>query len=173
MSMVTNSRARVTLLTGALAAGALAIGALATAPPAGGSALPSSTIAPSVADTQSNTVSPAAQTGPPLSVKAPLPKSAYRGLACNPFTKRLRKTALPNGVGPEARVAAACLRLEWRKRGKVSTPPITVHHSPTYPDQFIEQLEAATVAGHRLFGRFADVESYEILASLDANYSCP
>lgn len=109
---------------------------------------------------------------PAVSVKAPLPKSAYRGLACNPFTKRLRKTALPNGVGPEARVAAACMRLEWRKRGKAPIPPITVHRSPTYPKRFVEQLERGAAAGHRLFGRFADVESYELFASADANYSC-
>jgi len=117
-------------------------------------------------------VEPTLRNTPAVSVKAPLAKSAYRGLACDPFTKRLRKTALPNGVGPEARVAGACLRLEWRKRGKASTPPITVHHSPTFPDRFVAQLERGTAAGHRLFGRFGDMESYEILASLDANYSC-
>lgn len=109
---------------------------------------------------------------PALSVKAPLPKSAYRGLACDPFSKRLRKTALPNGVGPEARAAAACMRLEWRSRAKAKVPPITVHFSKGFPQQYVDRLEKATAAGHRLFGRFGNVTSYEILASTDAAYSC-
>jgi len=109
---------------------------------------------------------------PAPSVKAPLPAKAYQGLVCDPFDKRLRKTKLNNGVGPEARVAAACWQLEWRSRGKVKTPPITVHSSPGFPAALTKRIERATAAGHRLFGRFADVTSYEAIASVDSSYSC-
>lgn len=109
---------------------------------------------------------------PPPSVKAPLAKAKYAGLACNPFDRRLSKTLLNNGIGPEARVAAACWQLEWRSRAKASVPPITVHASKTYPAAMVKRVKTATAAGHRLFGRFADVASYEALVSRDAAFSC-
>ena len=109
---------------------------------------------------------------PPPTVKAPLPSKAYSGLACNPFERKLRKTALNNGVGPEARVASACMQLAWKSRGKVKIPPVTVHASPGYPSKLAERIRKGTAGGHRLFGQYADVTSYEALASVDANYSC-
>jgi len=114
----------------------------------------------------------AAAGDPPPSVKAPLSAKAYAGLACDPFDRTLRKTALANGVGPEARVAAACWALEWRARSKVTSPRVIVHASPGFPQRLTKRLRAGTVAGHRLFGRFADVQRYEVLASVDPAYSC-
>lgn len=113
-----------------------------------------------------------ASADPAPSVKAPLAKAAYAGLACDPFDPRLARTSLNNGIGPEARVAAACWQLEWRGRVKAPTPPITVHASKTYPVAMVERVRRGTAAGHRLFGRFADVRSYEALVSRDAEFSC-
>ena len=132
----------------AAAAATLAAGLLATSPPA------------------------TAAADPAPSIKAPLGKSAYAGLACDPFDRRLGKTPLNNGIGPEARVAAACWQLEWRARAKAAVPPITVHASKTFPPAMVERVKKATAAGHRLFGRFADVRSYEALVSRDASFSC-
>jgi hypothetical protein len=109
---------------------------------------------------------------PAPTMKAPLAKAAYAGLACDPFDRRLAKTALNNGVGPEARVAAACWQLEWRDRAKAPVPPITVHASKTYLSAMVERVRKGTTAGHRLFGRFADVSSYVALVSRDAAFSC-
>lgn len=109
---------------------------------------------------------------PAPSVKAPLAKSAYAGLACNPFDRRLRKTALNNGQGPEARVASACWQLQWKSRAKASVPTITVHSSSTFPSRLVKRLRKGVAAGHRLFGAYADVSSYEVLASTDPAYSC-
>lgn len=115
----------------------------------------------------------AGATGDPApSVKAPLSTKAYSGLACNPFDKRLRKTSLNNGVGPEARVAAACWALEWRARGKVPVPTVTVHASPGFPAPLVTRVERGITAGHRLFGGFADVSTYEAITSIDTAYSC-
>jgi hypothetical protein len=113
-----------------------------------------------------------AASDPAPSVKAPMAKAKYAGLACNPFDRRLSKTLLNNGIGPEARVAAACWQLEWRSRAKAPVPPITVHASKTYPAAMVKRVKKATAAGHRLFGRFADVTSYEALVSRDAAFSC-
>jgi hypothetical protein len=113
-----------------------------------------------------------ASADPAPSVKAPLAKAAYAGLACDPFDRKLRKTALNNGRGPEARVAAACWQLEWSARAKQSTPDITVHASSAFPRPLTERIRNGIAAGHRLFGRYADVVSYEALASTDADYSC-
>jgi hypothetical protein len=109
---------------------------------------------------------------PPPSVKAPMAKAKYAGLACDPFDRWLSKTLLNNGIGPEARVAAACWQLEWRSRAKAAVPPITVHASKTFPAAMVNRVKTATAAGHRLFGRFADVTSYEALVSRDATFSC-
>jgi len=119
--------------------------------------------------------SPAAATAaadPAPSVKAPMAKAKYAGLACNPFDRRLSKTLLNNGIGPEARVAAACWQLEWRSRVKAPVPRITVYASKTYPAAMVNRVKKATAAGHRLFGRFADVRSYKALVSRDASFSC-
>lgn len=113
-----------------------------------------------------------AASDPAPSVKAPLPAKAYAGLACDPFDKRLAKTLLNNGVGPEARVAAACWALEWQTRAKVRPPRITIHASPGFPKALNKRISTGTAAGHRLFGRFADVATYESLASIDPAYSC-
>ena len=107
-----------------------------------------------------------------VSVKAPLPASAYAGLACDVADPRLKKTALSNGVGPEARVAAACWRLEWLSQQGTMVPPITVHASPGFPAWLVKRITNATKAGHRLFGRFGDVRTYEVIASVDPAYSC-
>lgn len=109
---------------------------------------------------------------PPPSAKAPLPARAYAGLACNPFDSKLRGTALANGVGPEARVAAACMRLEWIARRSVAVPTITVYASKTFPASRIKRLNQAVAAGHRLFGASANVDRYLVLASREAAYSC-
>ena len=118
------------------------------------------------------TPSAAVRATPAVSADAPLPRDAYRGLACDPFDRRLRGVALPNGVGPEARVAAACLRREWRARATASAPEVTVHASPSFPARWRKRLATGVRAGHRLFGRYADVTSYEVLASADPQFSC-
>ncbi len=109
---------------------------------------------------------------PAPTVKAPLAKEKYAGLACDPFDRRLGKTVLNNGIGPEARVAAACWQIEWRARAKAPVPAIKVYASKEFPASLVARIKKATAAGHRLFGRFADVRSYEVLASGDGNYSC-
>ena len=107
-----------------------------------------------------------------VSVKAPLPASAYAGLACDVTDSRLKRTALPNGVGPEARVAAACMRLEWLSRASARVPKITVLTSKGYPAERAKRISKGIAAGHRLFGAYADVTQYVALASRDAAYSC-
>lgn len=109
---------------------------------------------------------------PSPTVKAPLPKSAYNGLACDPFDTRLSKVALNNGVGPEARVTSACMQLSWKARGKVKTPKVTVYSSPGFPAKLTKRIKRGIKAGHRLFGQYADVRSYEALASVDPAFSC-
>lgn len=107
-----------------------------------------------------------------VSVKPPLPVKDYAGLACDITDRKLRKVALPNGVGPEARVAAACMQLSWKDRGKVKTPTITVYSSPGFPAKLAKRIKRGIKAGHRLFGQYADVRSYEALASVDPAFSC-
>ena len=107
-----------------------------------------------------------------VSVKAPLPASAYAGLACDVTDSRLKRIALPNGVGPEARVAAACMRLEWLGRASARVPKITVLTSKGFPAARAKRITQGIAAGHRLFGAYADVTHYVALASRDAAYSC-
>ena len=110
---------------------------------------------------------------PAWSTKAALPASAYAGLACDVADPRLKKVRLPNGNGPEARVAAACLHLQYLERAGAPTAPITVTTSPTFPSKHAAVARKSIIAGDRLTGQWGSPShSYELVLSNDAEWLC-
>jgi len=110
---------------------------------------------------------------PSWSTKAALQASAYAGLACDVADPRLKKISLPNGVGPEARVAAACLHLQYLDRAGAPTAPISIAASPTFPKNFAATASKSIAAGDRLTGQWGSPSrSYQLVLSNDAEWLC-
>jgi len=110
---------------------------------------------------------------PSWSTKAALSASAYAGLACDVADPRLKKIRLPNGVGPEARVAAACLHLQYLDRAGAPTAPISIAASPTFPKKLIPTARKSIAAGDRLTGQWGSPSrSYQLVLSNDADWLC-
>jgi hypothetical protein len=108
-----------------------------------------------------------------VSRNAYLPRLAYAGLACDPFAANLATLALPNGAGPEARAAAACIQQDWMSRAGTPKPQLTMHLSPNYPADWSAPIPRAVAAGDRLFGQYGTAgHTYEVFASADAAWSC-
>jgi len=108
-----------------------------------------------------------------ISLEADLPKSSYANLACDPFDERLKNYHLPNGVGPEARVAAACVTLDWIEAGAPQKTSLTTYFSEDIPQIIRQRAKESIYAGERAFGKFGSNDrSYTLLLSSDPAYSC-
>lgn len=107
------------------------------------------------------------------SLKASLPVSAYKDLACDPFDPRLKKKKLPNGVGPEARVAAACIQLAWIEGGKRSRPPVKITFSPSFPKKYKNIIKKSIQGGDRIYGHLMYPGTrYEAVFASDESWMC-
>jgi len=108
-----------------------------------------------------------------LSKTADLPQETYKNLACNPFDPRLKNYYLPNGVGPEARVSAACAALDWIESGAPTDIKMTTYFSSDIPPLIQQRVKNSILAGERTFGKYGTKDrTYSILYSADFGYSC-
>ena len=107
------------------------------------------------------------------SLKATLPASAYENLACDPFDSRLKKKKLPNGVGPEARVAAACIQIAWIEGGKRARPPVKITFSPSFPKKYKKIIKKSIQGGERIYGHLTYPGTrYEAVFGSDESWMC-
>ena len=114
--------------------------------------------------------SPTADSGPtPLPVEPP----GSRPTACDPDDPRIAKYSLPKGP-PEARVAAACVALEWEASASRVAPDVTVFASPNFSKEGASLIERSVKAGMRLIDRFSSHpgEPIYVIASADPDFSC-
>ena len=108
-----------------------------------------------------------------LSKTADLPQEKYKNLACDPFDPRLKNYYLPNGVGPEARVSAACATLDWIESGAPTDVKITTYFSSEIPPLIQQRVKNSILAGERTFGKYGSKDrTYSILYSTDFDFSC-
>ena len=82
------------------------------------------------------------------------PLFPYQEAACDPSDPRIAAAGfeLPNGVGPEARIAAACMALEWLSRPPVDPNIVTEVRGPTVHPQLYLKHVAGLLAMERLVG---------------------
>jgi len=107
------------------------------------------------------------------SIKANLPAFAYKDLACDPFDPRLKKKKLPNGVGPEARVAAACIQMAWIEGGKRSRTPSQITFSPSFPKKYRNIIKKGIQGGDRIYGHLMYPGTrYEAVFASDESWMC-
>jgi hypothetical protein len=108
-----------------------------------------------------------------LSNEPKLPKNSYANLACDPFDPRLKNYLLPDGAGPEARVAAACVALDWIESGVSETTKLTTYFSSEIPLEVQQRLKDSVYAGERTFGKHGSEDrTYSLLYSTDPEFSC-
>lgn len=108
-----------------------------------------------------------------LSKTANLPSEKYKNLACDPFDTRLKNYYLPNGIGPEARVSAACAALDWIESGAPTDVKITTYFSSDIPPIIQQRVKNSILAGERTFGKYGSKDrTYSILYSSDFEFSC-
>ena len=108
-----------------------------------------------------------------LSMAADLPAESYKNLSCDPFDPRLKNYYLPNGVGPEARVSAACAALDWIDSGAPTDINITTYFSSDIPPLIQQRVKNSILAGERTFGKYGSQDrTYSILYSTDFDFSC-
>ena len=108
-----------------------------------------------------------------LSNEPKLPKNSYANLACDPFDPRLKNYLLPDGAGPEARVAAACVALDWVESGVSETTKLTTYFSSGIPLEVQQRLKDSVYAGERTFGKHgSENRTYSLLYSTDPEFSC-
>jgi hypothetical protein len=108
-----------------------------------------------------------------ISLNAALPRSSYENLACDPFDERLKNYYLPNGVGPEARAAAACVALDWIESGVSEKTQLTTYFSEDIPQIIKQRAEDSIHAGERAFGKFGSKDrTYTLLLSSEPSFSC-
>ena len=130
----------------------------------------------SAAPVEPKPTTPAAPVEPidsPLSRIAALNKTSYENLACDPFDPAIKEIALPNGVGPEARAAAACVALEYVKNKNKNDPSIDVFASPSLPDWYVKIFKDSTRVGDQIFGSYGSSNrKYILLVSDDPEWLC-
>lgn len=95
----------------------------------------------------------------PTTVVTPSPSPVgplfpYQEAACDPSDPKIAAAGLelPNGVGPEARIAAACMALEWLSRPPVDPNIVTEVRGPTAHPQLNPKYVAGLLAMERLVG---------------------
>ena len=95
----------------------------------------------------------------PTAVVTPSPSPVgplfpYQEAACDPSDPKIAAAGLelPNGVGPEARIAAACMALEWLSRPPVDPNIVTEVRGPTVHPQLNPKHVAGLLAMERLVG---------------------
>ena len=91
---------------------------------------------------------------PTLSPPPAGPLFPYREAACDPGDPRIASAGLdlPNGVGSEARIAAACMALEWLSRPPVDPSIVTEVRGPTVHPRRHQTDVAGLLAMERLVG---------------------
>jgi hypothetical protein len=108
-----------------------------------------------------------------LSNEPKLPKNSYANMACDPFDPRLKNYLFPDGAGPEARVAAACVALDWIESGVSEKTKLTTYFSNDIPLEVQQRLKDSIFAGERAFGKHGSSDrTYSLLYSIDPEYSC-
>lgn len=82
------------------------------------------------------------------------PLFPYQDAACDPNDPKIAAAGLelPNGVGPEARIAAACMALEWLSRPPVDPSILTEVRGPTVHPRRNQTDAAGLLAMERLVG---------------------
>ncbi|MFM8403105.1 MAG: hypothetical protein ACKN98_00980, partial [Candidatus Limnocylindrus sp.] len=82
------------------------------------------------------------------------PLFPYQEAACDPSDPRIAAAGLelPNGVGPEARIAAACMALEWLSRPPIDPSVVTEVRGPTVHPRRNQTDVAGLLAMERLVG---------------------
>ena len=94
-------------------------------------------------------------------------------LACDPNDSRLKNKKLPKGVGPEAKVAAACIQLAWLNGKNQAKPSVKITLSPSFPKKYKSDIEKGILGGHRLFGYLTYPNtSYEAVFASDEAWMC-
>ena len=95
----------------------------------------------------------------PTTVVTPSPSPVgplfpYEEAACDPSDPRIAAAGLelPNGVGPEARIAAACMALEWLSRPPIDPSILTEVRGPTVHPRRNQTDAAGLLAMERLVG---------------------
>ena len=129
--------------------------------------------------------SPAAETpsspGPTTVVTAspsPVgPLFPYQEAACDPSDPKIAAAGLelPNGVGPEARIAAACMALEWLSRPPVDPSIVTEVRGPTVHPRRNQTDVAGLLAMERLVGhryRNPGAPILLLVAGSDMEWAC-
>ena len=97
----------------------------------------------------------------PTAVVTPSPSSVgplfpYQEAACDPSDPKIAAAGLelPNGVGPEARIAAACIALEWLGNAAPDSAIVEIVRSPLVHKAYEASNRAGLLAMERLTGRW-------------------
>lgn len=112
----------------------------------------------------------------PTTVVTPSPSPVgplfpYQEAACDPNDPRITGAGfeLPNGVGPEARIAAACMALEWLNNDPVDPSVVTELRGPTVHPKRNATDTAGLLAMERLIGKRFQQPSGKILLMVIGN----
>ena len=105
------------------------------------------------------------------------PLFPYQEAACDPSDPRIAAAGLelPNGVGPEARIAAACMAIEWLSRPPIDPSIVTEVRGPTVHPRRNQTDVAGLLAMERLVGHRYQKPSAPILlliAGNDMDWAC-
>ena len=97
------------------------------------------------------------QSGSPTpSWLAGVPSYTYKEQACSPTDPRLVDAGikLPEGEGETARIAAACVALEWLANEGVAYPPLDIIAPEEIGDRAVATLQSSAKAQFRLYWKF-------------------
>ena len=105
------------------------------------------------------------------------PLFPYQEAACDPSDPKIAAAGLelPNGVGPEARIAAACMALEWLSRPPVDPSIVTEVRGPTVHPRRNQTDVAGLLAMERLVGhryRNPGAPILLLVAGSDMEWAC-
>ena len=105
------------------------------------------------------------------------PLFPYQEAACDPSDPKIAAAGLelPNGVGPEARIAAACTALEWLSRPPVDPSIVTEVRGPTVHPRRNQTDVAGLLAMERLVGhryRNPGAPILLLVAGSDMEWAC-
>lgn len=97
----------------------------------------------------------------------------YQDVACDPDDPRLTaaKVVLPSSG--EARIAAACVALEWIANKDATLPPLQVISSHKLSDGALESLQSSARSALRLFWKYRGVEDIDptmVIATSNAEH---